>query len=361
MTRPVHGGNLIWAAALAGCPVSAILDFSASISPLGPPESVMLAMRSHLDRLGAYPDSDYCELREALSQVEANLDSDWILPGNGAAELLTWAAFELSKLTATYLVTPAFGDYRRGLKTFGASVVECPIDLGLEVLDGDLPIAFLRSTIPSQCGFLLNNPHNPTGKLFSVEAIAPFLERFALLVVDEAFMDFLLPSQQQSLVGLVREFPNLVILRSLTKFYSLPGLRLGYAIAHPDRIRLWQQWRDPWPVNTLAAAAAIAAIEDRAFADRTWDWLKVVRPLLFEGLAKLPGFKPYQGAANFLLVRSEHSVTWLQKTLLERHRILIRDCLSFPELGDRFFRVAIRTESDNNRLLAGLADVLELC
>ncbi|MDF0554134.1 threonine-phosphate decarboxylase CobD [Kamptonema sp. UHCC 0994] len=359
MTRPVHGGNLTWAAALAGCPAAAILDFSASISPLGPPESAKRAIESHLSDLGAYPDPDYYQLRVALSQVHTGLSPEWILPGNGAAELLTWAAFELSNLAGTYLVTPAFGDYRRALKTFDATVLECSMDLGLEVLDLRSPFENFPSQIPSKTGLLLNNPHNPTGLLFTLEAIAPFLEKFALVVVDEAFMDFLPPAQQQSLVGLVAEFPNLVILRSLTKFYSLPGLRLGYAIAHPDRIRRWQQWRDPWPVNTLAAAAAAAVVQDSAFQQQTWDWLDLVRPQLFEGLGKLPGLQPYKGAANFLFVRSEHSVSWIQKTLLERHRILIRDCLSFPELGDRFFRVAIRTEADNNRLLAGLADVLK--
>lgn len=361
MIRPVHGGNLTWAAAIAGCPVSAILDFSASISPLGPPESAKCAIQAHLSCLGAYPDPDYCELRMALSLELTDLGPEWILPGNGAAELLTWAAFELSKLAGTYLVTPAFGDYRRALKSFGATVLECPIDLGLKVLDFELPILNLTSNIPSETGLLLNNPHNPTGLLFRLEAIAPVLERFALVVADEAFMDFLPPAEQQSLVGMVQDFPNLVILRSLTKFYSLPGLRLGYAIAHPDRIRLWQQWRDPWPVNTLAAAAAAAVVQDTAFQQQTWDWLALVRPQFFDGLAKLPGLQPYKSAANFLLVSSERSVTWLQKTLLERHRILIRDCLSFPELGDRFFRVAIRTEADNNRLLAGLADILEIC
>ena len=344
---------------MAGCPVSAILDFSASISPLGPPESAKCAIKAHLSCLGTYPDPDYYELRKALSLEHACLGPEWILPGNGAAELLTWAAFELSKLARTYLVTPAFGDYRRALKSFGATVVECPIDLGFEVSDLGLPIA-LKSQVPSGCGLLLNNPHNPTGKLFSLKAIAPVLEQFALVVADEAFMDFIPPAEQQSLVGMVKEFPNLVILRSLTKFYSLPGLRLGYAIAHPDRISLWQQWRDPWPVNTLAAAAAAAVVQDTAFQQQTWDWLALVRPQLFDGLAKLPGLQPDRGAANFLLVRSEHSVAWLQKTLLERHRILIRDCLSFPELGDRFFRVAIRTETENNRLLVGLADVLEV-
>ncbi|MCZ0903989.1 threonine-phosphate decarboxylase, partial [Microcoleus sp. HI-ES] len=119
MIRPVHGGNLAWAAALAGCPASAIVDFSASISPLGPPESAVAAIQSHLSSLTAYPDPDYGELRTALGEA-LNVDRDWILPGNGSAELLTWAAWDLSKLEATYLVTPAFGDYSRALSAFGA-------------------------------------------------------------------------------------------------------------------------------------------------------------------------------------------------------------------------------------------------
>ena len=130
MIRPVHGGNLAWAAALAGCPASAILDFSASISPLGPPESALDAIQAHLSSLTAYPDPDYGELRTALGEA-LNVDPDWILPGNGSAELLTWAAWDLSKLEATYLVTPAFGDYWRALSAFGAKVLKCPLDLQL--------------------------------------------------------------------------------------------------------------------------------------------------------------------------------------------------------------------------------------
>lgn len=358
MTRPIHGGNLAWAASLVGCPPSAILDFSASINPLGPPESAIQGIQSHLSSLGAYPDPDYHELRVALSQA-LQLDADWILPGNGSAELLTWAALDLSTLAGSYLVTPAFGDYRRALTTFGARVLECPLEVvaGGKATMNSLP---LPSLLPADRGLLLNNPHNPTGLLFSREAIAPYLTQCALVVVDEAFMDFLLPAQQESLIGWVPDFPNLVVLRSLTKFYSLPGLRLGCAIAHPDRLRRWQQWRDPWPVNTLAAAAAVAVLGDTAFQQQTWNWLALARSQLFEGLAKLPGLQPCPGTANFLLVRSELSVSWVQRTLLERHQIFIRDCLSFPELGDRYFRIAVRTQAENQRLLAGLAEVLSL-
>ena len=417
MIRPVHGGNLAWAATLAGCPAAAILDFSASISPLGPPESALDAIRSHLSSLTAYPDPDYGELRAALGEA-LNVDPDWILPGNGSAELLTWAALDLSKLEGTYLVTPAFGDYSRALLAFGAQVLDCPLDLtsctivnngqdahstrdefscgtgilpvpkqviengatsqlDLKSLDAgarkglvtdDLSVfnhSFVSPAlslpvplVDADRGLLLNNPHNPTGLLFGKQAIRPYLEQLPMVVVDEAFMDFLPPSEQETLIDAVEEFPNLVILRSLTKFYSLPGLRMGCAIAHPDRLRRWQLQRDPWPVNTLAAAATAAVLRDTVFEQKTWDWLPVARQELFEGLANLPGLRPFPGAANFLLVESSISVSLVQKSLLERHRILIRDCLSFPELGDRFFRVAVRSRADNLRLIAGLSEVL---
>lgn len=348
MNRPVHGGNLAWAAKLAGCSPNAILDFSASINPLGPPQSAIAAIQSHLSVLTAYPDPDYFSLRFALSQLH-QLPPEWIIPGNGAAELLTWAGRDLSSLAVTCLLTPAFGDYWRSLKAFDATAIKCPLDweTGKFCIPTSLDL--------SSSGLLLNNPHNPTGKLFSREAIEPYLDQFALVVVDEAFMDFLPPDEEQSLIGVVQNYPNLVIVRSLTKFYSLPGLRLGYAIAHPDRIKHWQQWRDPWSVNTLAVAAGVAVLQDREFQQQTLNWLKPAKSKLFQGLAALPGLQPYESAANFLLVQSAKSSSLLQEKLLKHSKILIRDCLSFPELGDRFFRVAVRSQEENQRLLEGLA------
>lgn len=347
--NPSHGGNLAWAASLAGCSPFAILDFSASINPLGPPASAIAAIQTNLSALPHYPDPNYQALRQALSATH-NISPDWILPGNGSAELLTWAGRELAELNATYLVTPAFGDYLRSLKAFGATIVECPLDLSHSLYS---PIPIPASLYP-QSGLLLNNPHNPSSKLFAIETIQPLLEQFALVVVDEAFMDFLLPEQQQSLIDQVANHPNLVILRSLTKFYSLPGLRLGYAIAHPDRLQRWQRWRDPWSVNVLAEAAAIAVLQDTSFQQQTWSWLAEARTQLFQGLFALSDLYPLPGAANFLLVVCQRSVKSLQLELLKHHHILIRDCNSFPELGDRYFRVAVRTPAENQRLLQAL-------
>ena len=351
MRQPIHGGNLAWAAAVAGCPHDAILDFSASINPLGPSDSTLAAIQSELGNIKHYPDPNYGELKEALARFH-KLPFEWILPGNGSAELLTWAARELSQVAATILVTPTFGDYYRALGAFNAKVLEFPMSL----INSDLSLIVDKEFTTKDKGLLLNNPHNPTGKLLTRDAILPYIKEFDLVVVDEAFMDFLHPSEEQSLINVVQEYPNLVILRSLTKFYSLPGLRLGYAITHPQRLRTWESWRDPWTVNSLAAAAGVAAVEDKEFQQQTWEWLPKAKKDLFEGLADIPGLQPLQGAANFLLVESQHSTSDLQQKLLQYHQILIRDCLSFPELGDSYFRVAVCLEEENQRLVKAIRE-----
>jgi len=344
---------LAWAAKIAGCPTSSIKDFSASINPWGISQIVLQAIQQEIPGLTAYPNPEYPELKSALAEHHC-LGTDYILPGNGSAELLTWAAKDLAQQERTYLITPAFGDYSRGLKAFNAKMVSLQSPL--------LPFGELSSLVPREAlpnsGLLLNNPHNPTGKLWRRSEIIPYLSSYALIVIDEAFMDFLPNSQQQSLSDLVPDFANLVILRSLTKFYSLPGLRIGYAIANPGLIQKWQTYRDPWSVNSLASVAAIAALQDHDFQQHTWDWLVAARSQLIEGLSAIPQLQPLPGAANFLLVKSEISVTYLQQQLLKKYQILIRDCLSFPELGDNYFRIAIRTIPENEELLESLRSLM---
>jgi L-threonine-O-3-phosphate decarboxylase len=377
MGNQAHGGNIVWASALAGCAPSAVLDFSASISPLGPPDSVINAICSHLPDICHYPDPNYSELRLVLSRFH-QVPPEWILPGNGSAELLTLAARELTELSATVLMTPAFGDYSRALAAYGGEILSFSLVQNWESQNENLNLAEQKSRvfetgiitdlsgildfkkINQNSGLILNNPHNPTGFLISREAIASCLECFKLVIVDEAFMDFLPPHQEQSMMELIEEFPNLVILRSLTKFYSIPGLRFGYAIAHPQRLQRWQSWRDPWSVNTLAGAAAIAGLADTEFQQKTWNWLPNARNQLLTGLTQIPTLKPFPGCANYLLVQTQLSGLELQQKLLKKHQILIRDCISFPELGDHFFRIAVRTSAENQRLLAALQHELTL-
>ena len=356
MRRPHHGGNLAWAATVAGCPPYLVKDFSASINPWGIPETVVNAIAEDIPRLIAYPNPDYPRLRNCLAK-ELGIGAEYILPGNGSAELLTWAAKDLAQQKATYLIVPAFGDYQRALRAFGANI---------QPLSAELPFGNLDRLIGDQvsdrerfesAGLILNNPHNPTGKLWRKQEITSYLKHFALVVIDEAFMDFLPPSDQQTLVELVPHFPNLVILRSLTKFYSLPGLRIGYAVASPERLEQWQSLRDPWSVNSLAATAAVVALKDLDFQQHTWNWLPPARQELEQGLSEILELEPFPSAVNFLLVKSAISVSQLQIELLQRYQIYIRDCLSFPELGDRYFRIAIRTPAENRSLLEALSKI----
>ena len=359
MTRPKHGGNLTWAAKIAGCPVSSIRDFSASINPLGIPQTVVTAIEEDIPRLVAYPDPNYPRLRKCLAK-DCGVDAEYILPGNGSSELLTWAAKDLAQCSVTYLIAPAFGDYYRALTAMKAPIEAIAQKLPFGELKTLIPdtLKRSRSAVLARSGLLLNNPHNPTGKLWQKTEIIPYLSQFALVVIDEAFMDFLIPSQQQSLIDLVADFPNLIILRSLTKFYSLPGLRIGYAVTNPQRIEQWQQYRDPWSVNTLAATAAITAIKDRDFQQDTWNWLASARKDLWQGLNEISGLQALPSKANYLLVKAEMSVTQLQEKLLKQNRIYIRDCLSFAELGDRYFRVAVRTPQENQLLLQALNSIV---
>lgn len=352
MKRPTHGGNIAWAAQIAGCSPDVIVDFSASINPLGPPQSAIAAIQKGIKSISAYPDPNYTQLRETLAQYH-QLSPDWVLPGNGVAELLTWVGRELSH-RMTCLPTPAFNDYKRALRAFSGWIWDCALNL-----EEPLTLSILPDAPKSPSGLILNNPHNPTGHLWTVQEILPLLDKFDLVVVDEAFMDFLTPAQQESLVPYIQEYPHLVVLRSLTKFYSMPGLRLGYAVSHPDRLHRWQQTRDPWAVNSLAALAGIAALNDIIFQQQTWNWLPLARSMLFEELHKIPGLNPLTGYANFLLVKTEFPGSQLQQALLQKTQVLIRDCLSFPELGESYFRVAVRTEQENQRLINGLLSILQ--
>ena len=186
MLRPIHGGNLDWAGQVANCPASSILDFSASINPLGPPVSALKAIQQGINLLSAYPDPQYRHLKSALSK-KWSLPPTYFLPGNGSAALMNWAARELSRqCRVTHLLTPAFNDYYRALNAFNVSLEKHRLNFQIET---DFLELVINDDLPSQ-GLLLNNPHNPSGKLFRRDDIIPYLKRLALVVIDEAFIGF---------------------------------------------------------------------------------------------------------------------------------------------------------------------------
>jgi L-threonine-O-3-phosphate decarboxylase len=343
---PKHGGNWYQASLRAGCAPEEILDFSASINPFGPPMDVGALLHQEPRLLTDYPDPEAWELRSALAKRH-RLDPEWILPGNGAAELLTWMARDFARQGgAVTTVTPAFADYERALNSFEVPIIHQP----MTIPEFDLP------DLPGGMGLILNNPHNPSGKLFARKQLESVLEDYDLVLVDEAFLDFVSGQEAEtdSFIPLVAQYPNLVVLRSLTKFYSLAGIRLGYAIAHPDRLARWQAWRDPWAVNALAQRLGTLVLTQDDFRAKTLAWLQEERAFLFQSIANIEGLTPLPSAVNFLLVHSDFSIHSIEEKLLKRNHILIRHCGSFEPLGDAYFRISIRTRAHNHQLIDAL-------
>ena len=357
---PRHGGNLQQAAAQLGCRASALLDLSASLVPFGPPASVRWALlQAQLpgptSPLCVYPDRAQTALRQAIA-AHHGVDPGAVLPGNGAAELFTWAARDAAGLGTSLLPTPGFADYARALACWQAPVL--PLPLRLEPWSADP--APLRPALadPSALGhgavLWLSNPHNPTGQLWSRAGLEPLLERCRLLIVDEAFLPLVPAGESQSLIPLVAAHPQLVVIRSLTKLGAIAGLRSGYAIGQPERLARWAAWRDPWPVNGLAAAVVPPLLADRRWTRRVQRWVQGEGPRLRQALQRLPGLQPRASSANYLLVQADRPLLDLQHRLLQRHRILVRDCRSFEGLGDHWWRLALPTAAGRRRLLAAL-------
>ena len=238
-----HGGNRQAVADVLGCRPSQLLDASASLAPWTPrcPRLSEAALRD-------YPDRDQASLRQAIAVIHG-VSPDWVLPGNGAAELFTWAARDAAAVGMSGLLAPGFADYRRALHCWDASWLETPLALAWDHA-GPLHHPSLEGAVAWIC-----NPHNPTGQLWSLDSLRALLPHYGLVVADEAFLPLLPGGEAQSLLPLLAEYPNLVVVRSLTKLFSIAGLRVGYALAHPNLIGRWQSWRDPWPVPSTRRSA----------------------------------------------------------------------------------------------------------
>lgn len=356
-----HGGNLEASAQSLGVRPSELLDASASLAPFTLSRRAVFAGLTA--PLKAYPDRRSGALRRCLAGVHG-LEPDVVLPGNGAAELFTWVARDAAELGVSLLPQPGFADYPRALRCWGGVMTALPLSLrwtGPGPLSLELP---WESTAPV---LWITNPHNPTGQLWSRVSLEPLLERFALVICDEAFLPLVPNGEVQSLIPLVADHPNLVVIRSLTKLYGIAGLRLGYAVAQPERLQRWAQWRDPWPVNAVASAVGQALLRSpqrhQAWTQRVQRWTAREGAWFQQQLATLPGITPMPSAANYLLIRGECngepvSLQPLREALETRHRILLRDCRSFEGLDETWLRIGYQSRRDNRRIIRAMRQAL---
>lgn len=339
----IHGGDIY---RNAGC-----LDFSSNINPLGTPEAVKQAMRDSLEQVGNYPDVCCEKLKEKLAAFHG-VGTEQLICGNGAADLIFRYVFAVKPKQAL-VVAPCFSEYEQALRFVGAetghyrlnSETFCLGEDFLDVLTEKLDVVFL-------C-----NPNNPTGKNISQSLLLQIVERCRKkkiqLFLDECFLDFLMDEAKRSLIKYASEEPHLFILRSFTKMYAVPGIRLGYGIcADKALLSSMEAAGPPWNVSVLAQAAGQAALEQTAFVEKTRSFIIKERTFLTEQLKRLQ-ITFWEGSANYIFLYDSIDI---KQKLLE-NGILIRDCSNYEGLSKGYYRIAVKDRDSNEKLIAALEKI----
>ena len=346
----VHGGDWAGYRAEFGCDA---LDFSANVSPLGLPAGVAAAITNALPTADRYPDPLCRELRAALARAEG-VPADWILCGNGAADLIFRLALAVRPRRAL-LPAPTFAEYEAALQTVGCAVQRVFLR---EENEFAVTEEFIDAVTPETDIVFLCQPNNPTGQVMPPALVERLVRRCAecgaVLVVDECFLDFLPDRDAWTAKQLLRDAPQLVILKAFTKLYAMAGVRLGYALC--GDAALLEKMRgagQPWAVSSLAQAAGLAALQETAYAGAVRALIAEQRPRMAAGLRAL-GLRVMDGQANYLLFRA--TPDFGEK--LRRRGAVVRSCANYPGLDAAWYRTAVRTAEENTRLLQIMGEIL---
>ncbi len=359
LERYGHGGDLESAAKAFGLDENSFLDFSANINPLGPPQHVLKQLEGALSSIIRYPDPGHRQFKHILGQ-KLNIDEHNICVGNGAAECMSLILLGLDPHKVG-IIEPCFSEYRQLSEQFN---VEVHSVYGRRNKDWKATTEEIGELLQQVDLLFIGQPNNPNGVQYSLKELRLLAEMaeqsHTYLVVDEAFIDFIPQHQQASLLSELAKYPRTLLVRSMTKFYAIPGLRLGYTLAHPDVIRLMKSKQVTWSVNGLALLAGEAAMNSgEEFEHRTLELIANERVVLVQGLTAL-GCEVSPGEANFLLVRLPDP--WraidMQRELGLRG-ILIRSCAMYPGLGEGHIRIAVKGTDANLLFLKEIQQVIE--
>lgn len=347
--RPRHGGDLTLAAQVFGR--AEFIDFSANMNPLGPPQGVWQALLENLPGIVHYPDPYARELKATLADY-LGVSTAHLALGNGSMELI----YHLPRAfpaAAALLPAPGFSEYEYALRL---TRTPCRY-VSLQPPDYTWDLATLCQEVAQGGLIFLCNPNNPTGTHLSqdaLEAVLAVLPETALLVMDEAFIDFVSGYQDLTLVRRAAQDERLLVLGSLTKFFALPGLRLGYVAGTPARVQQLADLLPPWNINSLAQAAGLAALRDHKYQSHSREYIHKTRQKLFEALQGISGLQVLPPTANFIFCRLGEGWPNAPRLveLMGQRGFLLRDCSNYRGLDDRCLRLAVRRQRDNEALVA---------
>ncbi|MBC2722223.1 histidinol-phosphate transaminase [Desulfosporosinus sp.] len=364
----MHGGNLRRAQELYG--LDSFIDLSANINPFGPPSGVWVSLQKGMEDIVNYPDPESLALRRTLSR-HLGQPMETIMVGNGAGELI-FTVMQALKPQKVVIPIPTFSEYERAARAVGSEIQYVPLgpqgwatfsrrDEAKNNPDYERDNDQMWRELLKGCDLLfLCSPHNPTGSVLEQETFELILkitkEIGCNILFDESFFDFLPNESRESARGYMADNEHLIVLYSLTKFYSLPGLRLGTVFAHPSLLKSFEQYRDPWSVNVLAQHAGITALEDADYPDDVREKLQESKCYFYGEFAKcnFENLRLWPTSVNFALIEVLNQPPEKLIKHLGCLGILVRDCTSFEGLSGYFIRVAIKDIYVMGRLIEGL-------
>jgi len=357
----VHGAEVLSASEESGLKPYEILDFSSSVNPLGPSKRALEAAKKAFSQIAAYPDSNSNELRQVIASHFGDLSKANVVVGNGSTELMyLFAETFLKKGETAIIPAPTFGEYESAVRKTG----ETPkfLKLGKSF---NIEAATFEKEISGAKIIFLCNPNNPTSMIIPKENLTDIIERAlahdSLVFLDEDFLEFVEDEKALTMIGKIKTYPNIFILRSFTKIFGLTGLRVGYGIANEEIISVLSCAKIPWNVNCLAQTAAVAALKDEEHLHLTRELIKKEKARLHAELGKFGSFKFFMPDANFFFINIHKSglTASEMKSKLLKKGILIRDCTSFRGLDEFYVRIAIKTRVENEQLIEALKQTVK--
>lgn len=352
----LHGGNIY---IFSEEKRKQILDYSSNINPLGVPKKFQEIASKSFDVLTRYPDVDYLELREKIAMYnEVKIDNTIV--GNGATEIL-FLYMRALKPKRVLLVAPCFAEYKRALNTVGCEIKYFELR---EEKDFKLDIEEFIKEIKGNIYdlVLLCNPNNPTGKLIKLDDIKKIKniieEKKINFFIDEAFIEFV--ENWKNKTALLLKSKNIFIMRALTKFFAIPGLRLGYGLTlDEDIIKKMSLEKEPWSINSFANLAGLTMLDDKEYIKRTEKWIEEEKKFMYEEISKISTVKVYKTEVNFLLLKLHNTTSKKLREEMIENNILIRDASNFKFLDNRFVRLAIKDRKSNLILLKNLSEIMK--
>ena len=350
----VHGADINSAAELYGLEADKIIDFSSNINPFIV-DSMDKIVAAGVGSLQKYPDIKYRRLRKNIADY-LGVDDSQVIPGNGATEIIYLLMRSLSGRLA--IINPTFSEYRKGAEIVGLSVVDFVMDWKKD-FKLDLDEIYRRKD--EFDSIFICNPNNPDGSVREIKKLLEFAEKEGkLLIVDETFIEFADSEKDRSLVNMVEKSKNLFIIRAVTKFFGIPGIRLGYGISsNRELLQKMYDEKEPWTINSFADSASDFIFKEEEYIRKSKEYFSKERVCMINEINKIDGIKAFNSDANFILVRFENrNVLDVKENLLKRAGLLIRDASNFIGLDSSFARVAIKNHEQNTVLVDALRSVL---